>query len=51
MGRNKKVEEDAEDEVYHVEVISKARVSDEGDWEYLVKDTIQTQTAGSLRRT
>ncbi|KAG1757322.1 hypothetical protein EDB19DRAFT_1623851 [Suillus lakei] len=33
MGRKKKVEQ----EVYHVEVITKARVSDEGDWEYYVK--------------
>ncbi|KAG2368177.1 hypothetical protein BDR07DRAFT_111892 [Suillus spraguei] len=33
MARKKKVEE----EVYHVEVITKARVSEEGDWEYYVK--------------
>lgn len=33
MARKKKVEE----EVYHVEVITKARVSEEGDWEYHVK--------------
>jgi hypothetical protein len=33
MGRKKKVEQ----EVYHVEVITKARVSEEGDWEYYVK--------------
>ncbi|KAG1801349.1 uncharacterized protein HD556DRAFT_869553 [Suillus plorans] len=33
MGRKKKVER----EVYHVEVITKARVSEEGDWEYYVK--------------
>ncbi|KAG2156464.1 uncharacterized protein EDB93DRAFT_1079686 [Suillus bovinus] len=33
MGRKKKVEQ----EVYHVEVITKARVSEEGDWEYHVK--------------
>ncbi|KAG2350636.1 hypothetical protein BDR05DRAFT_985641 [Suillus weaverae] len=34
MGRNKKK---VQQEVYHVEVITKARVSDEGDWEYYVK--------------
>ncbi|OJA18806.1 hypothetical protein AZE42_00847 [Rhizopogon vesiculosus] len=33
MGRKKK----AEQEVYHVEVITRARVSDDGDWEYYVK--------------
>ncbi|KAG0703113.1 hypothetical protein DFH29DRAFT_803977 [Suillus ampliporus] len=33
MARKKKVEQ----EVYHVEVITKARVSEEGDWEYYVK--------------
>ncbi|KAG1773076.1 hypothetical protein EDD22DRAFT_312064 [Suillus occidentalis] len=34
MGRKKKVEEE---EVYHVEVITQARVSVEKDWEYYVK--------------
>ncbi|KAH7883814.1 hypothetical protein F5I97DRAFT_1895879 [Phlebopus sp. FC_14] len=33
MAKKKKVDE----EVYHVEVITKARVGDEGQWEYLVK--------------
>ncbi|OAX44859.1 hypothetical protein K503DRAFT_795147 [Rhizopogon vinicolor AM-OR11-026] len=33
MGRKKK----AEQEVYHVEVITRARVSEDGDWEYYVK--------------
>ncbi|KAN0100824.1 hypothetical protein V8E55_000808 [Tylopilus felleus] len=39
MPRRKKVEEEEEEEeeVFHVEVITKARVSDEGDWEYFVK--------------
>lgn len=37
MPRKKKAAEDEEDEVYHVEVITKARVSEEGGWEYLVK--------------
>ncbi|KAG1716344.1 hypothetical protein ID866_828 [Astraeus odoratus] len=41
MARRKKAEEeeveDEDEEVYHVEVITKARVSDDGDWEYLVK--------------
>ncbi|KAF8446174.1 hypothetical protein L210DRAFT_3474689 [Boletus edulis BED1] len=35
MPKKKKVEE--EEEVYHVEVITKARVNEDSDWEYLVK--------------
>ncbi|KAI6045045.1 hypothetical protein EDC04DRAFT_3137369 [Pisolithus marmoratus] len=37
MVRKKKVVEEEEEEVYHVEVVTKARVGEEGDWEYLVK--------------
>lgn len=37
MARKKKVAEDEQEEVYHVEVVTKARVSEEGDWEYLIK--------------
>ncbi|KAG6381397.1 hypothetical protein JVT61DRAFT_5811 [Boletus reticuloceps] len=35
MPKKKRVEE--EEEVYHVEVITKARVNEDGDWEYHVK--------------
>ncbi|KAI6134055.1 hypothetical protein EDD17DRAFT_1619414 [Pisolithus thermaeus] len=37
MARKKKAADDEQEEVYHVEVVTKARVSEEGDWEYLIK--------------
>ncbi|KAL4068268.1 hypothetical protein V8B97DRAFT_1974437 [Scleroderma yunnanense] len=39
MARKKRAEEEEEEEeeVYHVKVITKARVGEDGDWEYLVK--------------
>ncbi|KAA1468560.1 hypothetical protein DENSPDRAFT_474386 [Dentipellis sp. KUC8613] len=37
MAKKPRPEESSEDEVFHVEVITKARVNDDREWEYYVK--------------